>query len=97
MLSITSIIVIVLICLSGYVSAFGAGNVPVDTILGSRAFRHGDIEDILTELVMRTGSSGMLNGAIGFAVTAIGKKFTTINARRVYFGNWLYFPKHHRS
>ena len=91
MFSITSVVIIIVFCLSGYCSAFGAGNVPSDVIVHCKVFRHGDIEDILRELVMRTGSSGMLNGAIGFAVAEIGKKFGRLSVRRVYFGNWLYF------
>ncbi|KAG6918406.1 hypothetical protein DXG01_014811 [Tephrocybe rancida] len=48
-----------------------------------RAFRHGDIEDELAELIKR-GSSFALASMIGG-----GHKFNGLDIKRVYFGNWL--------
>ncbi|KAF8483477.1 Het-C-domain-containing protein [Russula ochroleuca] len=66
------------------VHAFGAGNIPSFAYMEGRAFRHGDIEDTLSELAKKTG---------GFALGAlIGKgasKFSGLDIKRVYFGNWL--------
>ncbi|KAG6827329.1 hypothetical protein H0H92_012203 [Tricholoma furcatifolium] len=82
-------------CLSGNgVYAFGAdlGTIIIRSrsctcrfaYMEGRAFRHGDIEDALSELVKR--------GAGGFALASIiskGSKFTGLDVKRVYFGNWL--------
>ncbi|KAF8889646.1 heterokaryon incompatibility protein Het-C-domain-containing protein [Infundibulicybe gibba] len=72
-------------CLSGNgVYAFGAGNIPSFAYMEGRAFRHGDIEDALAELIKR--ASG------GFALTSMlskGPKFNGLDIKRVYFGNWL--------
>ncbi|KAJ3526948.1 hypothetical protein NM688_g8193 [Phlebia brevispora] len=49
-----------------------------------RAFRHGDIEDTLAELVKKVAG--------GFALTSLigkGSKFGGLDIKRVYFGNWL--------
>ncbi|KAH9478428.1 hypothetical protein JR316_0008883 [Psilocybe cubensis] len=67
------------------VYAFGAGNIPSFAYMEGRAFRHGDIEDILSDLVKR-GAGG------GFALASLiskGKKFNGLDVKRVYFGNWL--------
>ncbi|PPQ86627.1 hypothetical protein CVT25_006811 [Psilocybe cyanescens] len=78
--------VIFAFCLSNNgVYAFGAGNIPSFAYMEGRAFRHGDIEDILSELVKR-GAGG------GFALASLiskGKKFNGLDVKRVYFGNWL--------
>jgi hypothetical protein len=71
---------------SGYCVAFGAGYVP--DYLEGNAFRHGDIEDILTELMIR--AMDVTSGAVGFATKSPGKKFSGLNVKRTYFGNWLY-------
>lgn len=42
------------------------------------AFRHGDIEDALAELIKKSG--GFLNR---------GAKWGSLDVKRVYFGNWL--------
>ncbi|KAK0548530.1 hypothetical protein OC845_003543 [Tilletia horrida] len=60
-------------------SAFGAGNIPSFSFYENSAFRHGDIEDILAELLKKTGS-----GLLGR-----GTKFSGLDIKRVYFGNWL--------
>ncbi|KAK7041417.1 hypothetical protein VNI00_009283 [Paramarasmius palmivorus] len=72
-------------CLSGNgVYAFGAGNIPSFAYMEGRAFRHGDIEDTLAELVKK--------GSSGFALASVlgkGSKFGGLDIKRVYFGNWL--------
>ncbi|TFK38110.1 heterokaryon incompatibility protein Het-C-domain-containing protein [Crucibulum laeve] len=73
-------------CLSGNgVYAFGAGNIPSFAYMEGRAFRHGDIEDVLADLIKK-GAGG------GFALASIlskGHKFNGLDIKRVYFGNWL--------
>lgn len=60
--------------LLGCVAAFGAGNIPSFGKIEGSAFRHGDIEDILLQLIM-IPSYGLdsLN-----PFTAAGKKFSRI-------------------
>ena len=55
--------------------AFGAGNIASTAKIEGQNWRHGDIEDALLTLVM-TSASG-------------GKKFSKMDVKRVYFGNWL--------
>ncbi|KAJ7108550.1 heterokaryon incompatibility protein Het-C-domain-containing protein [Mycena epipterygia] len=80
------LLVLFFVCLSGSgVYAFGAGNIPSFAYMEGRAFRHGDIEDALAELIKR-GSGG------GFALASMlskGSKFGGLDIKRVYFGNWL--------
>ncbi|KAK0533435.1 hypothetical protein OC842_002976 [Tilletia horrida] len=71
-------LLLVLVCLPA-AEAFGAGNIPSFSFLEHSAFRHGDIEDILAELVKKTGG-GLLSR---------GTKFSGLDIKRVYFGNWL--------
>ncbi|KAF9450292.1 Het-C-domain-containing protein [Macrolepiota fuliginosa MF-IS2] len=77
--------VIFAFCLTEHgVYAFGAGNIPSFAYMEGRAFRHGDIEDVLSDLIKK--------GAGSFALTAIlskGSKFNGLDIKRVYFGNWL--------
>lgn len=54
--------------------AFGAGNIPDTARIEGLNWRHGDIEDTLLTLLMSTRT---------------GKKFTKMDVKRVYFGNWL--------
>ncbi|KAF8903359.1 heterokaryon incompatibility protein Het-C-domain-containing protein [Gymnopilus junonius] len=72
-------------CLSNNgVYAFGAGNIPSFAYMEGRAFRHGDIEDALQELIKKGGG--------GFALASMlskGSKFGGLDIKRVYFGNWL--------
>ncbi|KAG2341613.1 Het-C-domain-containing protein [Suillus weaverae] len=72
-------------CLSNNgVHAFGAGNIPSYAFVEGKAFRHGDIEDALADLVKK--------GVGGFALSSlIGKapKFGGLDIKRIYFGNWL--------
>ena len=79
---------LLLVCFSGFSFAFGAGNIPDYAFLEGKAFRHGDIEDVLAELLIR--ATEVSSGAIGFAAKSVGKKFSKLNVKRTYFGNWLY-------
>ncbi|KAJ7033651.1 heterokaryon incompatibility protein Het-C-domain-containing protein [Mycena alexandri] len=85
-ITILFLLVLFFVCLSGSgVYAFGAGDIPSFAYMEGRAFRHGDIEDALAELVKR-GSGG------GFALASMlskGSKFNGLDIKRVYFGNWL--------
>ncbi|KIM46972.1 hypothetical protein M413DRAFT_440527 [Hebeloma cylindrosporum] len=80
------LVVLFAFCLSGNgVYAFGAGNIPSYAYMEGRAFRHGDIEDVLSDLVKK-GAGG------GFALASMlskGHKFNGLDIKRVYFGNWL--------
>ncbi|KZT25751.1 Het-C-domain-containing protein [Neolentinus lepideus HHB14362 ss-1] len=78
---------VLFICLSG-VHAFGAGNIPSFAYLEGRAFRHGDIEDTLAEL-LKKGSAGGGIAALGSLIGKGGSKFGGLDVKRVYFGNWL--------
>ncbi|KAH8080941.1 heterokaryon incompatibility protein HET-C [Filobasidium floriforme] len=62
--------------------AFGAGNIPSYAYLEGKAFRHGDIEDVLEKLAKTAGGGFM--AALGGT-----KKFGGLDIKRVYFGNWL--------
>ncbi|KAG1862734.1 heterokaryon incompatibility protein Het-C-domain-containing protein [Suillus subalutaceus] len=72
-------------CLSNNgVHAFGAGNIPSYAFVEGKAFRHGDIEDTLADLIKK--------GVGGFALSSLigkGPKFGGLDIKRVYFGNWL--------
>ncbi|KIR24943.1 heterokaryon incompatibility protein HET-C [Cryptococcus deuterogattii LA55] len=59
--------------------AFGAGNIPSFSYLEDKAFRHGDIEDIIANLFKAAGGGFLSRGT----------KFTPLDVKRVYFGNWL--------
>jgi hypothetical protein len=61
--------------------AFGAGNIPSFAYLEGKAFRHGDIEDAIAELVKRGGG--------GLAMVGLKSKFGGLDVKRIYFGNWL--------
>ncbi|KAM0787789.1 hypothetical protein ACM66B_003843 [Microbotryomycetes sp. NB124-2] len=68
---------VVCLCVLPGVKAFGAGNIPSHSFLEGKAFRHGDIEDILERLAKGGGFLGM------------SAKFSGLDIKRVYFGNWL--------
>ncbi|KAF2112128.1 heterokaryon incompatibility protein Het-C-domain-containing protein [Lophiotrema nucula] len=55
-------------------SAFGAGNIASLAKIEGQNWRHGDIEDTLLNLLMSSRT---------------GKKFSKMDVKRVYFGNWL--------
>lgn len=67
--------VLSLILLARPASAFGAGNIASLSSIEGQNWRHGDIEDVLLTLLM--------------ARVAGGKKFSKMDVKRVYFGNWL--------
>jgi hypothetical protein len=54
--------------------AFGAGNIASLSKIEGQNWRHGDIEDTLLTILMSTQT---------------GKKFSKMDVKRVYFGNWL--------
>ena len=85
---------LVLACYSGCAVAFGAGNIPDYGFLEGKAYRHGDIEDILAEMMIRAVSSDTSNVFDFFKkVAGMGaEKFGGLNVKRTYFGNWLYQP-----
>ncbi|GAA5928728.1 Het-C domain-containing protein [Sporobolomyces koalae] len=58
--------------------AFGAGNIPSWAYLENKAFRHGDIDDALAEIIKKAG------GFLGR-----GSKFNGLDIKRVYLGSWL--------
>ncbi|PBK73910.1 heterokaryon incompatibility Het-C [Armillaria solidipes] len=71
------------------VAAFGAGDIPDFSYLNEKAFRHGDIESILENLLKSVGTGG---GILGFAKSVMnseGPKFKKSDVQKVYFGNWL--------
>ena len=55
--------------------AFGAGNIASISTVEGQNWRHGDIEDALLSISM--------------AAVAGGKRFSSMDVKRVYFGNWL--------
>ncbi|KAI0322897.1 heterokaryon incompatibility protein Het-C-domain-containing protein [Amylostereum chailletii] len=74
---------VLVVCLPG-AHAFGAGNIPSFAYLEGRAFRHGDIEDVLEEIAKKSGGF-----ALGALIGKGGSKFGGLDIKRVYFGNWL--------
>ncbi|WWC61274.1 uncharacterized protein I303_103855 [Kwoniella dejecticola CBS 10117] len=73
------VIALVALSFTPGVAAFGAGNIPGYSYLEEKAFRHGDIEDVIGNL-MKAAGGGFLSR---------GTKFTPLDVKRVYFGNWL--------
>jgi hypothetical protein len=63
---------------SPYIS-YCPGNIPSYSYLEDKAFRHGDIEDVI----------GKLAKALGGGFFGRSSKFTPLDVKRVYFGNWL--------
>ncbi|KAI9785948.1 MAG: hypothetical protein M1839_008214 [Geoglossum umbratile] len=55
--------------------AFGAGNIASLSKIEGSNWRHGDIEDTLLTLLISRAAGG--------------KKFSKMDVKRVYFGNWL--------
>ncbi|KAL5117255.1 hypothetical protein ACEQ8H_004814 [Pleosporales sp. CAS-2024a] len=55
-------------------AAFGAGNIASLSAIEGQNWRHGDIEDTLLTLLISSRT---------------GKKFSKLDVKRVYFGNWL--------
>jgi len=56
--------------------AFGAGNIASTSKIEGQNWRHGDIEDTLLTLLTAR-------------VIGRNKKFSKLDVKRVYFGNWL--------
>ncbi|RMZ87806.1 hypothetical protein DV736_g4961, partial [Chaetothyriales sp. CBS 134916] len=56
-------------------NAFGAGNIGSTSEIEGQNWRHGDLEDTLLTIVAANSMGG--------------KKFTKLDVKRVYFGNWL--------
>jgi hypothetical protein len=55
-----------------------------------KAFRHGDIENILENLVKNVGGPALGGGLLGFASSVFktasgGSKFSKMDVKRVYF------------
>ncbi|KAI5810557.1 heterokaryon incompatibility protein Het-C-domain-containing protein [Pyronema omphalodes] len=65
------------LCVSPTV-AFGAGNIPSTSVVENINFRHGDIEDTLLQLFLASA-----------AAAGNRRKFTSMDVKRIYFGNWL--------
>ncbi|KAI9094433.1 putative heterokaryon incompatibility protein HET-C [Phlyctochytrium arcticum] len=72
------VLALAVLLLPTQVAAFGAGNIASISYVEGKAFRHGDIEDVLASIVMTPGLIGLLS-----------KKFSSLDIKRVYFGNWL--------
>ena len=73
--TILPILIVGVILLARPTNAFGAGNIASTSKIEGENWRHGDIEDILLTLLSAR--------AMG------GKKFSKLDVKRVYFGNWL--------
>ncbi|KAF9531855.1 heterokaryon incompatibility Het-C [Crepidotus variabilis] len=75
--------------------AFGAGDIPDFAYLNDKAFRHGDIENILEEVAKTAGHAALGGGSLlGIASSVLkhvsgGSKFSKSDIKKVYFGNWL--------
>ncbi|KAH8914847.1 heterokaryon incompatibility Het-C [Atractiella rhizophila] len=78
LLLILSLAILIILVFAPTANAFGAGNIPSFAYLEGKAFRHGDIEDIL-EGIKKGG------GLLGRG------KFGGLDVKRVYFGNWYSF------
>jgi len=66
---------ILLILLVRPTQAFGAGNIASTARIEGQNWRHGDIEDTLLTLLISRAAGG--------------NKFSKLDVKRVYFGNWL--------
>ncbi|KAI9753962.1 MAG: hypothetical protein M4579_004922 [Chaenotheca gracillima] len=66
---------IVLLLFARPTHAFGAGNIASLAKIEGQNWRHGDIEDTLLSLLISRAAGG--------------KKFSKMDVKRVYFGNWL--------
>lgn len=94
LLAIALILTVVLVILPSGTLAFGAGDIPSFAYLENKAFRHGDIENVLAEIAKGTTMAAGGGGLLGFAKQVIqqassGGKFTKSDVKKVYFGNWL--------
>ncbi|CAK9782756.1 Het-C-domain-containing protein [Cutaneotrichosporon oleaginosum] len=73
------VLAVVALSFAPQVLAFGAGNIPAYSYLEDKAFRHGDIEDVMANMYK----------VVGTGFLSRGTKFTGLDLKRVYFGNWL--------
>ncbi|WOO81062.1 uncharacterized protein LOC62_03G004590 [Vanrija pseudolonga] len=69
---ILALVAIIALSFTPQVAAFGAGNIPSFSYLEDKAFRHGDIEDILVDMLKVTGSGFLSRGT----------KFTGLDVKR---------------
>ncbi|PPJ51643.1 hypothetical protein CBER1_08819 [Cercospora berteroae] len=69
------IVALLVVLYAGHAHAFGAGNIASLSKIEGQNWRHGDIEDTLLTLLTAR--------AMG------GKKFSKLDVKRTYFGNWL--------
>ncbi|KAI5359293.1 putative heterokaryon incompatibility Het-C [Septoria linicola] len=69
------VLALLVVCYAGHAHAFGAGNIGSTSKIEGQNWRHGDIEDTLLTLLTAR--------AMG------GKKFSKLDVKRTYFGNWL--------
>ncbi|KAJ3526869.1 hypothetical protein NM688_g8205 [Phlebia brevispora] len=88
------VLTVLLILLPAETYAFGAGEIPDFAYLNDKAFRHGDIENVLSELAKTAGHAAASGGLFSFAQSVLGaatggSKFSSQDVKRVYFGNWL--------
>ncbi|THV06567.1 Het-C-domain-containing protein [Dendrothele bispora CBS 962.96] len=88
------LLTVVLVLLPTETYAFGAGDIPDFSYLSEKAFRHGDIENILSEVAKSAGGAAAGGGLLGFAKKMMdqssgGSKFSKSDVKKVYFGNWL--------
>ncbi|KAI9719377.1 MAG: hypothetical protein M1812_003448 [Candelaria pacifica] len=67
--------ILLLVLLARPTHAFGAGNIASTARIEGQNWRHGDIEDTLLTLLISRAAGG--------------KKFSKMDVKRVYFGNWL--------
>ncbi|KAJ5659080.1 Heterokaryon incompatibility Het-C [Penicillium longicatenatum] len=65
----------IILAISGQAYGFGAGNIASLSSIEGQNWRHGDIEDALLNLFLARGAGG--------------QKFSKLDVKRVYFGNWL--------
>ncbi|KZW01792.1 heterokaryon incompatibility Het-C [Exidia glandulosa HHB12029] len=94
MTSSLPLVLLVVVCvLPLAVHAFGAGDIPDFAFLNDKAFRHGDIENVLVEIAKFAGHAAGNSGLFSFARSVMGssggKKFSKEDVKKVYFGNWL--------
>lgn len=69
------VLALLIVLHAGKAHAFGAGNIGSSSNIEGQNWRHGDIEDTLLTLLTAR--------AMG------GKKFSKLDVKRTYFGNWL--------
>ncbi|TIA70156.1 hypothetical protein E3P91_03227 [Wallemia ichthyophaga] len=85
--SIFTIVILLALCPASM--CFGSGDISEISGLEDRAYRHGDIDNTLLELLFTVGSSSVIKSFLKKAFTgSSGKKFDVKNVKRVYFGNW---------